>query len=146
MPICQNQEPICRCIDWQDEDFDVEVDHFIRNFEFRHIELEYTALDAKAPVRLCSIGRCRVCGGRMCDGTTLSDGKTAREELSYIYLLASQAHRRSGAPLPSGMSHFCDLFLTLFHQEDRETVRRWLDSRENREDHRTQRRSREEGC
>ena len=35
MPTCQKKDQLCRCIDWPDEDFDVEIDHFIRNFEFR---------------------------------------------------------------------------------------------------------------
>ena len=34
MPTCQKQDQLCRCIDWHDEDFDVEIDHFIQNFEF----------------------------------------------------------------------------------------------------------------
>lgn len=62
MPTCQKKDQLCRCIDWPDEDFDVEIDHFIRNFEFLHVELEYASLDAREPVRVCRIGRCRVCG------------------------------------------------------------------------------------
>ena len=44
MPTCQKKDQLCRCIDWPDEDFDVEIDHFIRNFEFLHVELEYCLL------------------------------------------------------------------------------------------------------
>ena len=62
MPTCQKKDQLCRCIDWPDEDFDVEIDHFIRNFEFLHVELEYASLDAREPVRVCRIGRCRVRG------------------------------------------------------------------------------------
>ena len=50
MPTCQKQDQLCRCIDWHDEDFDVEIDHFIQNFEFLHVELEYASLDAREPV------------------------------------------------------------------------------------------------
>ena len=39
--LCRNQPPLCRCIRWGDEDFDVEVDHLIHNFEFLRLELEY---------------------------------------------------------------------------------------------------------
>lgn len=53
MPTCQKQDQLCRCIDWHDEDFDVEIDHFIQNFEFLHVELEYASLDAREPVRVC---------------------------------------------------------------------------------------------
>ena len=89
MPTCQKKDQLCRCIDWPDEDFDVEIDHFIRNFEFLHVELEYASLDAREPVRVCRIGRCRVCGGRMCDGTTLPPEKTVRELMPTICLLAA---------------------------------------------------------
>lgn len=37
MPTCQKQDQLCRCIDWHDEDFDVEIDHFIQNFEFLRV-------------------------------------------------------------------------------------------------------------
>ena len=60
MPTCQKQDQLCRCIDWHDEDFDVEIDHFIQNFEFLRVELEYASLDTREPVRVCRIGRCRV--------------------------------------------------------------------------------------
>ena len=44
MPTCQKKDQLCRCIDWPDEDFDVEIDHFIRKCEFLHVELEYASL------------------------------------------------------------------------------------------------------
>ena len=107
MPTCQKKDQLCRCIDWPDEDFDVEIDHFIRNFEFLHVELEYASLDAREPVRVCRIGRCRVCGGRMCDGTTLPPEKTVRELMPTICLLAGLAFQ-------------------LFHEEDQAFAKQWL--------------------
>ena len=117
MPTCQKKDQLCRCIDWPDEDFDVEIDHFIRNFEFLHVELEYASLDAREPVRVCRIGRCRVCGGRMCDGTTLPPEKTVRELMPTICLLAGLAFQQFGYPLPAGTSSFREVFPTLFHEE-----------------------------
>ena len=113
MPTCQKKDQLCRCIDWPDEDFDVEIDHFIRNFEFLHVELEYASLDAREPVRVCRIGRCRVCGGRMCDGTTLPPEKTVRELMPTICLLAGLAFQQFGYPLPAGTSSFREVFPTL---------------------------------
>lgn len=110
MPTCQKKDQLCRCIDWPDEDFDVEIDHFIRNFEFLHVELEYASLDAREPVRVCRIGRCRVCGGRMCDGTTLPPEKTVRELMPTICLLAGLAFQQFGYPLPAGTSSFREVF------------------------------------
>ena len=99
MPTCQKKDQLCRCIDWPDEDFDVEIDHFIRNFEFLHVELEYASLDAREPVRVCRIGRCRVCG---------------------------LAFQQFGYPLPAGTSSFREVFPTLFHEEDQAFAKQWL--------------------
>ena len=126
MPTCQKKDQLCRCIDWPDEDFDVEIDHFIRNFEFLHVELEYASLDAREPVRVCRIGRCRVCGGRMCDGTTLPPEKTVRELMPTICLLAGLAFQQFGYPLPAGTSSFREVFPTLFHEEDQAFAKQWL--------------------
>ena len=126
MPTCQKKDQLCRCIDWPDEDFDVEIDHFIRNFEFLHVELEYASLDAREPVRVRRIGRCRVCGGRMCDGTTLPPEKTVRELMPTICLLAGLAFQQFGYPLPAGTSSFREVFPTLFHEEDQAFAKQWL--------------------
>lgn len=126
MPTCQKKDQLCRCIDWPDEDFDVEIDHFIRNFEFLHVELEYASLDAREPVRVCRIGRCRVCGGRMCDGTTLPPEKTVRELMPTICLLAGLAFRQFEYSLPAGTDSFQALFPTLFHEEDQAFAKQWL--------------------
>ena len=57
--LCHNTKPYCTCINWKDEDFDVEIDHLIQNFEFSHLKLEYTTLDTTNTVKLCQIGKCR---------------------------------------------------------------------------------------
>ena len=126
MPTCQKQDQLCRCIDWHDEDFDVEIDHFIQNFEFLRVELEYASLDTREPVRVCRIGRCRVCGGRMCSGSTLPSEKTARGLMPTIFLFAGLAFRQFGYSLPAGTDSFQALFPTLFHKEDQAFAKQWL--------------------
>ena len=49
---CPNAEPYCKCINWKDEDFDVEVDHLIHNFEFLRLEMTYSVLDESSPILL----------------------------------------------------------------------------------------------
>ena len=99
MPTCQKKDQLCRCIDWPDEDFDVEIDHFIRNFEFLHVELEYASLDAREPVRVCRIGRCRVT-----DPTLLKCGQPKRqlgsEKVIFFFFISPypRFRRRSTAP------------------------------------------------
>lgn len=126
MPTCQKKDQLCRCIDWPDEDFDVEIDHFIQNFEFLHVELEYASLDAREPVRVCRIGRCRICGGRMCSGSTLPSEKTVRELMPTIFLFAGLAFRQFEYSLPAGTDSFQALFPTLFHEEDQAFAKQWL--------------------
>lgn len=130
MPTCQKKDPLCQCIDWHDEDFDVEIDHFIKNFEFLRMELEYTSLDAQKPVRMCKVGRCRVCAGRMCDGFTLPSGKSAREQMPTICLLAGLAFQQYGHSLPDERKSFQELFPALFHQEDQAFAKQWLSESE----------------
>ena len=88
--LCRNQPPLCRCIRWGDEDFDMEVDYLIHNFEFLRLELEYDTLAPGADWRLCQIGRCRRCGGRLCVGTRMTARDTLEGTLASIHLLAGQ--------------------------------------------------------
>ena len=63
MPTCQKKDQLCRCIDWPDEDFDVEIDHFIRNFEFLHLELEYAS---QGSLSVCAESAGAACAGAVC--------------------------------------------------------------------------------
>ena len=82
---CPNTEPYCKCINWKDEDFDVEVDHLIHNFEFLRLEMTYSVLDETSPIRLCEIGRCRKCRGRICIGATESHAGLVSKRLEWLY-------------------------------------------------------------
>ena len=124
--LCRNQPPLCQCIRWGDEDFDVEVDHLIQNFEFLHLELEYDILVPGADWRLCQIGRCRRCGGRLCIGTRMTARDNLEDTLASIHLLAGQRWQGHTGKNPDESKDFRELFIRLFHEDDRQAVQDWL--------------------
>ena len=131
--LCKQEEPLCRCIHWGDEDFDVEVHHLIEHFEFLRMELEYSSLEPGASWRLCRIGRCRCCGGRLCVGTSLTVRDTPEDTVSMIHLIAEQEWRSHAGNAAADSENFRELFVHLFHEDDRETVRDWLSRRAEQE-------------
>lgn len=123
---CDHLEPLCRCINWKDEGFEKEIGHLIRNFEFLRFDLAYEALEPGQEIQLCEIGRCRTCGGRICFSTSLSDPCSAEELMTGLYRRTFHRWRCKGRPLPDGVGRFEELFASLFHKEDQESVRSWL--------------------
>ena len=128
--LCKNLPPLCRCIHWGEEDFDVEIDHLLHYFEFLRLELEYTTLAPGTDWRLCQIGQCRRCGGRLCVGTTMAARDTLEDTLSSIYLIAGQRWCGHTGECPDGNSRFREMFICLFHEDDRKAVQDWLARRD----------------
>lgn len=124
--LCNRPEPLCRCIDWKDEDFNVEIDHLIHNFDFLRFTLEYEALGPGEEVQLCELGQCRICGGRICYGTSLTATDSTQELIAGLYRRTLQRWNLKEQPFPAGVSSFEELFVSMFHEEDRETARSWL--------------------
>lgn len=132
---CEHKKYMCQCVDWKKDDLAVQVNHLMTHFEFTGFELEYTTLEPEENRRLCKIGRCRVCGKRLCLGTKLPAQDTADDLLSEI-------HRwmfRMWMPrerLPDNANCFTDMFLSVFHEADRDAVSDWLNkkARSNKED------------
>lgn len=127
---CRNQPPLCQCIHWGDEDFDVEVDHLTRNFEFRRLALEYTTLEPGALCRLCQIGQCRQCGGRLCIGIGMTTRDTLEDTLAAIHFVSSHRWHDHTGKFPDGDTDFRNLFIQMFHEDDQQAVRAWLSQRE----------------
>lgn len=124
--LCNHPEPLCRCIDWKNEDFDVEIDHLVYNFEFLRFTLEYEALGPDKEVQFCELGRCRICGGRICYGISLTAVASTQNLIAGLYRRTLQRWCLKKRPLPDGVSSFEELFVSMFHEEDRETVRNWF--------------------
>ena len=124
---CQNHAPLCRCTDWQKESEEKRLAHFSQNFVFQRMKLEYESLDQASAIRLCKIGRCRECGGRLCVGTTLHSGLPLDERLLVIALLAIQSMK--DAQTDSGS--IIEGLAAMFHKDDRVIVSAWLSRAEN---------------
>ena len=126
---CERKETLCTCVDWETGDLEKRIHHLVCNFEFTGFELEYTTLEPAEGCRLCSIGRCRICGKRLCFGDDLPAMSNPDDLLAEIFRRTFRMWADSKEHLPDGADCFTDLFLVLFHEDDRDFVRKWLDHR-----------------
>ncbi len=123
---CEHKQSMCHCIDWEKDDLADKIHHVISNFEFTSFELNYTTLEPEKGRLLCKVGRCRICGKRLCIGEDLPDASTPDDLLADIFRRAFRMWNADGACLPDGTDTFTDLFLSLFHKPDREYTGEWL--------------------
>lgn len=126
MQECQYKQSLCGCIDWKKDDLVLQVNHLMNSFEFMGFELEYTTLEPEENRRLCKVGRCRVCGRRLCIGGELSAQGTSDELLADVFRRTLQMWDSAHEPLPEGAECFTDMFVSLFHETDQERVNEWL--------------------
>lgn len=141
---CERKQSLCGCINWKKDDLALQVNHLMNNFEFTGFELEYTTLGPEDNRRLCRVGRCRACGKRLCIGTRLPTQDTVDGLLAKICHWTYQMWKGPGEKLPDGMPNLRDMFLALFHEEDRGLVREWLSRPGNPNVHQMYRNSNEE--
>ena len=124
MENCKNKEAVCQCVDWSCEDAGTVVEHLLKNYEFDHLDLDYSSLDHGAKLRLCQIVRCRQCGRPICTGTEVYARELVSDTLSAIYDAAKS--RWSWYRKDSG-ENFDEVFLGLLHGRDQQVARLWLD-------------------
>ncbi len=129
MQECKQQTPLCRCVDWQSDDLAVRINHLIHRFEFLRFEMEYGTLEPEENRRLCKIGQCSICKGRLCIGRPLPDQSTPDGLLTEIYHWMFQMWDAGRERLPDGVNCFRDMFLSVFHESDRDFVCEWLNHR-----------------
>ena len=91
-------------------------------------ELEHTALEQPEQRRLCLVGVCQRCGGRLCLGLRITDGLDRNDLLAEIYRHMRQISHNFGLSRSSR-----EMFVELFHEEDQPFVREWLKRPENRD-------------
>ena len=121
-------ETLCSCAPVQSGDVAQIVFHMAENMEDIRWELDYKSLADLSGHRLCAVGKCRQCGGRLCTGQYPVDAQTPEDFLAAVYRQLNQFHRR----LDAALSHpaFCESFAAMFHEEDRPFVEDWLVQRE----------------
>ena len=123
-------ETLCSCAPVQSGDVAQIVFHMAENMEDIRWELDYKSLADLRGHRLCAVGKCRQCGGRLCAGQYPVDAQTPEDFLAAVYRQLDQFHRR----LDAALSHpaFCGRFAAMFHEEDRPFVEDWLMQRESK--------------
>lgn len=121
-------ETLCSCAPVQSGDVARIVFHMAENMEDISWELDYKSLAELGDYRLCLIGKCRQCGGRLCVSQYPVDAQTPEDFLAAVYRQLDQFHRR----LDAALSHpaFCESFAAMFHEEDRPFIEGWLVQRE----------------
>ena len=121
-------ETLCSCAPVQSGDVAQIVFHMAENMEDIRWELDYKSLADLSGHRLCAMGKCRQCGGRLCAGQYPVDAQTPEDFLAAVYRQLNQFHRR----LDAALSHpaFRERFAAMFHEEDRPFVEDWLVQRE----------------
>lgn len=86
MENCKNKEAVCQCVDWSCEDAGTVVEHLLKNYEFDHLDLDYSSLDHGAKLRLCQIGPGQFnAGGPFVTGTEVYARELVSDTLSAIY-------------------------------------------------------------
>ena len=123
-------EDLCSCAPVQSGDVLQIVLHLAENMEDINWELDYKSLADLRGCRLCLVGKCRQCGGRLCVSQKTDGSLTSENFLEAVYQHLEQFHKHLGAPL--SRAAFCEKFAAMFHIEDRPFVEDWLLQRETK--------------
>ena len=78
-------ETLCSCAPVQSGDVAQIVFHMAENMEDIRWELDYKSLGDLSGHRLCAVGKCRQCGGRLCAGQYPVDAQTPEDFLAAVY-------------------------------------------------------------
>lgn len=126
-----NEQELCSCeaVGKKNGDMLALVEHIAVNMTDIHWELEYTDIDRPEKRRLCRVGVCRVCGGRLCHEMDVSDELAGDDFLAAIYRHLYQLHSAGGNYMTS--AEFRRRFVEMFHEQDRPFLREWLARPEN---------------
>lgn len=130
---------VCKPIEERDHDPIALLLHVSTNMEKAEWELDYTDINRPEKRRLCLVGVCRVCGGRLCHELDASDDLAGDDFLAAIYRHLYQFHNANGRYMSS--REFREKFTLMFHEQDRTFIREWLARPENRNIHSMYRRS-----
>lgn len=134
------QEALCSCTPVVFGDVFQMALHLAENMTDVDWCLTYNSLIDVNPYQLCVVGKCRICGGRLCMEQKPFGGITTDDFLAAAYRHLYQLHKSLGQPLSS--EEFRTKFVEMFRKENRCAVETWLSRSENRSVHTMYRRSR----
>lgn len=126
-----DKEALCICKPLKERERDIVglLTHVHTNMEDVRWELDYTDLSQPEMRRLCLVGTCRLCGGRLCQELSVSDELAGDDFLKDIYHRLDQVGNTGDCHIPR--QAFQERFIRMFHEQDRDMVRAWLEQPEN---------------
>ena len=107
--------------------------HLAENMEKVQWSLNYNSLKDIKPYQLCLVGKCRICGGRLCMEQRRVEADSTDGFLAAVYRHLYHFHRSIGQCLPRAA--FRTKFVEMFRKEDRAAVEDWLSMPENQSIH-----------
>lgn len=107
--------------------------HLAENMEKVQWSLTYNSLKEIKPYQLCLVGKCRICGGRLCMEQRPVEADSTDGFLAAVYRYLYHFHRSIGQCLPRAA--FRTKFVEMFRKEDRAAVEDWLSMPENQSIH-----------
>ena len=107
--------------------------HLAENMEQVQWSLTYNSLKDIKPYQLCLVGKCRICGGRLCMEQRPVEADSTDGFLAAVYRHLYHFHRSIGQCLPRAA--FRTKFVEMFRKEDRAAVEDWLSMPENQSIH-----------
>lgn len=135
-------KPLCSCGAVKSKEILDLIRHVVGNLCEPEWDLEYTTLSKPESRRLCVVGVCQSCGGRLCHGIRVEDDLAGPDLLAALYRHLYQYHNSSGHSMKH--TEFRERFARMFHEQDRPAVRFWLEQPENQSVHTMYRRSKPE--
>ena len=121
--------PLCSCSPVQARDTFQMAIHLAENITDVDWHLSYQSMECVTPYQLCLVGRCRICGGRLCMEQKPFGVNTTDDFLAALYRHLYQFHRNMGQRLSE--KEFRSKFVEMFHEEDKSFVTEWLVRPEN---------------
>lgn len=103
--------------------------HLAENMEKVQWSLTYNSLKEIKPYQLCLVGKCRICGGRLCMEQRPVEADSTDGFLAAVYRHLYHFHRSIGQCLPR--TAFRTKFVEMFRKEDRAAIEDWLALAEN---------------
>ena len=123
------QEPLCTCGPVQGGDSFRMAVHLAENMTDVDWHLTYNSLKDIHPYQLCMVGKCKVCGGRLCIEQKTFGIVTTDDFLATAYRHLYQFHHNLAQPLST--KAFREKFVEMFRKEDRAAIEDWLALPEN---------------
>ena len=125
----QDKGQMCSCHALDSKDIMARVAHVGENMRTTDWELDYTTLHRPEIRRLCVVGVCQQCGGRICVSLSPDDSAYGDDLLAMMYRHLWQYHHATSQHMSTAL--FREMFATMFHEQDQAFIREWLERPEN---------------